>query len=186
MAGIVRLWTDKDLPEVREVLRRTWEVSYAAFIPTEDLRAYLDQVYSLEGLRRLSSDPDVTGFVGVQDERVVATMRMKIERTESRCYVSSIYVVPEAQGQGWGRRLMRLAAERSVAFGRTELWLGVMSQNLPALAWYKKNGFVAVREEPFTMGRTTIAHLIGCLPVSSFLAPAAEVQRSDPPKGAAS
>ena len=169
MTGLVRRWTEDDLPAVREVLRRSWESAYASFIPLEDLRSYLDEHYSLDGLRRLTADPDVTGFVGVVGDRVVAMMRLKNDRDESRTYVSSIYVLPEQQGNGWGRRLMRVAAEQANIAGRTELWLGVMTQNIQALAWYRSHGFIAVREEPFTMGRTAVAHLIGRLPVSSFL-----------------
>lgn len=173
MTESVRRWTYDDLSHVRDVLRRTWDDAYAPFIPADDLHSYLDQVYTLDALKKMTDDPDMAGFVGVQDGRIVAVLRMRTDRVESRCYVSSVYVLPEAQGHGWGRRLMRQAAERAVEFGKSELWLGVMSQNLRAQEWYKKNGFVAVREEPFTMGRTTVAHLIGCLPVSSFLVPAA-------------
>jgi ribosomal protein S18 acetylase RimI-like enzyme len=42
-----------------------------------------------------------------------------------------------------------------------EIWLGVMVQNVDALAWYRKLGFIFEREEPFTMGKTTVPHLIG-------------------------
>jgi hypothetical protein len=59
---------------------------------------------------------------------------------------------------------MRLleAAERCAAEkGLDELWIGVMVENKQALAFYRKVGFLFVREEPFTMGKTTVNHLIG-------------------------
>jgi ribosomal protein S18 acetylase RimI-like enzyme len=169
MSLIVRPWTEHDLPAVREVLRRTWEYSYAPFIPLNDLRLYLDEHYSLEALHRLIANPEITGFVGVRGDQPVAMMRTRNVLTESRTYVSSLYVVPEEQGQGWGRALMNVAAQQAVSDGRKEVWLGVMNKNLQGLEWYRKHGFVAVREEPFKMGGTSILHLIGCLPVSAFL-----------------
>ena len=41
------------------------------------------------------------------------------------------------------------------------VWLGVMSENAPTITWYRSLGFAFVEEAPFTMGRTTVRHLIG-------------------------
>ncbi|MCU0453109.1 MAG: GNAT family N-acetyltransferase [Bacteroidetes bacterium] len=173
MIRSVRPWTESDFPAVRAVLQRSWEAAYGSFIPTDDLRGYLDENYSVDELRRIAHDPEVTGFVGLRDSDVVAVMRLRDHRAEDRTYVSSIYVVPEEQRTGWGRRLMSVAARLAAAAGRHELWLGVMTQNVPALAWYRRHGFIAEREEPFRMRGTAVLHLIGHLPVDHFLGPAA-------------
>jgi ribosomal protein S18 acetylase RimI-like enzyme len=62
---------------------------------------------------------------------------------------------------GIGGALMQAAEQKAVEAGIGEIWLGVMVQNTPALEWYRRNGFVFVEEAPFTMGRTTVNHLIG-------------------------
>lgn len=169
MDRTVRPWTEADVPAVREVLRRSWEAAYGSFIPPDDLRGYLDSAYADGALRSMIADPEITGYVGTQGANVVAVMRLRDHRAEGRTYVSSVYVVPEEQGTGWGNRLMRVAARRAVEAGRSELWLGVMTQNAPALEWYRRHGFVPDRQEPFTMGQTTVQHLIGRLPTTSFL-----------------
>jgi ribosomal protein S18 acetylase RimI-like enzyme len=173
----VRPWTDPDLPAVRDVLRRSWESAYGSFIPSDDLHQYLESTYSLDALRRLLADPEIAGYVGVRGTEIVAMMRVRDHRAEGRTYVSSIYVVPEEQGKGWGHRLMSTAAAHAVASGRHEIWLGVMKQNAPALEWYRRHGFVADREEPFQMVRTTVQHVIGHLPAGSF------VERTARPSG---
>ena len=101
---------------------------------------------------------------------MVAMMRLRDDRAESRTYVSSLYVVPEEHGKGWGTAMMNVAASQAADAGRKEIWLGVMSKNIQGLEWYRKRGFVAVREEPFQMAGTSVLHLIGYLPVSAFLA----------------
>jgi hypothetical protein len=75
--------------------------------------------------------------------------------------VPSLYFLPEFQGQGMGRRLLEAAEEYAAQKGVDELWIGVMVENKQALVFYRKMGFLFVREEPFTMGKTTVAHLIG-------------------------
>lgn len=169
MDRTVRPWAFADVVAVREVLRKSWEAAYGAFIPADDLRTYLDAAYSHDALRELMTDPEIKGFVGVKGREVVAVIRLHDHRSEGRTYVSSVYVVPEEQGTGWGNRLMQLAAREAAAAGRQEIWLGVMTQNVPALEWYRRHGFVADRQEPFLMGRTTVQHLIGSLPAAAFL-----------------
>lgn len=179
MLRAVRPWTEADIPAIRDVLWRSWESAYASFIPTRDLREYLDAAYTVEALRRLMSDPEISGYVGVREAEIVAIMRLRDHRVEGRTYVSSVYVVPEEQGTGWGNRLMYEAARQAISAGRREIWLGVMTQNAPALAWYRRHGFVETAQEPFMMGRTTIQHLIGYLPVTAFAEASRSIERGD-------
>jgi hypothetical protein len=58
-------------------------------------------------------------------------------------------------------RLLESAEEYASEKGLDELWIGVMVKNRQALLFYRKVGFLFVREEPFTMGKTTVSHLIG-------------------------
>jgi hypothetical protein len=58
-------------------------------------------------------------------------------------------------------RLLESAEEYAAEKGLDELWIGVMVKNRQALLLYRKVGFQFVREEPFTMGKTTVNHLIG-------------------------
>jgi ribosomal protein S18 acetylase RimI-like enzyme len=179
MDRTVRLWTDADIPSVRDVLRRSWEAAYGSFIPPDDLHGYLESAYADGVLRNMIADPEISGYIGMQGANVVAVMRLRDHRAEGRTYVSSVYVVPEEQGTGWGSRLMRVAARLAIEAGRSEIWLGVMTQNAPALKWYRRHGFVSDRQEPFTMGRTTVQHLIGRLPTSSFLKKVSADQQGD-------
>lgn len=179
MDRTVRRWTEADVPAVREVLRRSWEAAYGSFIPPDDLHGYLDSAYADDALRLLIADPEIAGYVGLRGTNVVAIIRLRDHRAEGRTYVSSVYVIPEEQGTGWGNRLMRVAAHQAVEAGRSEIWLGVMTQNAPALEWYRRHGFVPDRQEPFTMGRTTVQHLIGRLPAASFLSQDPSDQHGD-------
>jgi len=52
-----------------------------------------------------------------------------------------IDLLPEAQGGGWGRRLMGTLGEAAVAAGVPGIHLGMARDNLPALAFYTRLGF---------------------------------------------
>ena len=162
MTTRIRNWREADLEMVRTITWETWVAAYSSFIPVEDLRTYFDAAYSTPALRELLARPNVNGFVAeIGEETVVGYLKTHLEKDEGRFYVSSVYVLPSYQGMGIGGALMRAAEQKATDAGMREIWLGVMVQNTPALEWYRRNGFTFVEEAPFTMGRTTVNHLIG-------------------------
>jgi ribosomal protein S18 acetylase RimI-like enzyme len=161
MSVAIRQWTTGDLPAVRQVTWDTWLDAYSSFIPESDLRIYFDAHYNLEALTQLFHTPLMNGFVAEVDGSVVGYVKTKFNKEENRFYVSSLYILPKCQGMGLGGKLMAASEELAKALGADATWLGVMTQNTPALDWYKRHGFTFVEEAPFTMGQTTVVHLIG-------------------------
>jgi ribosomal protein S18 acetylase RimI-like enzyme len=157
----LRLWTIGDVPDVRRIGWETWSATYGRFIPEEDLRAYHDEHYSVEALTRKFHRPSTRGYMALLGGKPVGYMIMSFDEKSGRCHVASIYVLPESQGYGLGSMLMQEAfrAAREAQYDR--VWLGVMSENSPTIQWYRSLGFSFVEEAPFTMGKTTVRHLIG-------------------------
>lgn len=165
MEVIIREWTIDDLPEVRKITLTTWLATYASFIPERDLREYFDLHYTLEALTTLFKSKSVDGCVAHRDRQAVGYAKMNDDTKEGRFYVTSLYVLPEFQGQGIGTRILDTAESYAVARGRDRIWLGVMVQNAESLRWYERHGFTFIEEAPFTMGNTTVPHRIGYRPV---------------------
>ena len=161
MEIVVRPWQKEDLESIRRITWQSWISAYASFIPESDLKAYFDIHYTEEGFLTIFNDSLAQGFVAQIDDEVVGYARLFFNRDENRLYVPSLYFLPDFQGQGMGRRLLEAAEEYAAEKGLDELWIGVMVKNRQALVFYRKVGFQFVREEPFTMGKTTVSHLIG-------------------------
>jgi ribosomal protein S18 acetylase RimI-like enzyme len=158
---LIREWTQADIPAVRHITWETWIATYAAFVPGEDLRAYFDAHYTEEALAALMTDPANGGFLATAGAVPAGFVRTHWEEKEERFYVSSLYVLPQFQGKGIGGELMAASEQKALARGVQAVWLGVMEQNVRTLEWYRKTGFTFVEEAPFTMGNSTINHLIG-------------------------
>ncbi len=158
---LIREWTGTDIPAIRHITWETWIATYAAFVPVEDLRAYFDAHYNEEALAALMADPSNGGFLATVDGMPAGFVRTHWEAGEGRFYVSSLYVLPEFQGKGIGSGLMTASEQKALVRQVQTVWLGVMEQNTRTLDWYRKTGFTFVEEAPFTMGRSTINHLIG-------------------------
>jgi ribosomal protein S18 acetylase RimI-like enzyme len=158
---VIRHWQKGDLESIRRITWQTWISSYTSFIPESDLKAYFDIHYTEEVLLSMFDDPFAQGFVAETDDQIAGYTRLFFNQDEYRLYVPSLYFLPDFQRQGMGRRLLGAAEEYAAEKGLDELWIGVIVKNNPALVFYRKVGFQFVREEPFTMGKTTVSHLIG-------------------------
>lgn len=171
MAVVIRPWQKDDVASIRNITWQSWITTYSSFIPESDLRSYFDIHYTEASLLNLFDDPLAYGFVAEKDHQIAGYIRLLFNRDEGRLYVPSLYFLPGYQGQGMGRRLLDAAEGLAGEKGLDRFWIGVMVENRQALAFYRKTGFQFVREEPFTMGKTAVAHVIGYkkLGRSSFL-----------------
>ncbi len=161
MTKLIRPWTIQDLSAVREITWSTWLDAYRWFIPEPDLKSYFEEHYSLEALITLLHQKDADGFVAEVNDHLAAYEKNMFSEEERRYYVSSLYVISRYQGLGLGTDLLASAEQKAREHGLDRIWLGVMSDNKPTLAWYRRKGFIFVQELPFKMGGTTVQHLIG-------------------------
>jgi diamine N-acetyltransferase len=157
----IRPWRREDLADIQRITWASWLATYASFIPEHDLRRYFEVHYTLEALDRLYSSEGVYGFVAEVERRLAGCEKTEFNAEEQRFYISSLHVLKEHQGKGIGGRLLAAAELCARGFEVDRVWLGVMVENVHALRWYKKLGFQFVEEAPFTMGATTVSHLIG-------------------------
>jgi GNAT superfamily N-acetyltransferase len=157
----IRTWQKSDLESVRKITWQSWMSTYSNFIPESDIRSYFDIHYSESSLLAMFNDPLMQGFTAAADDQIVGYIRLFLNRDEYRLYVPSFHVLAEFQKQGIGMRLLESAEGYAAEKGLDELWIGVMVKNRQALVLYRKVGFLFVRDEPFTMGETTVRHLLG-------------------------
>lgn len=150
-----------DSAGVRKVLQLSWKKAYSPFIPQEDLDTYLDKTYSESSLQEMSKDDDYICYVAEAEGKICGWLKLTESKNEKRFYLSSIYVSPKFQKRKIGEEFFHLACAIAKEKEFSEIYIGVMIQNERALQWYKKLGFIFFEELPFTMGTTSVPHLIG-------------------------
>jgi ribosomal protein S18 acetylase RimI-like enzyme len=161
MEIIIRPWRKSDIESIRSVTWQSWISAYSSFIPESDLRFHLDTTYTEASLLRMFDDPLIQGFVAEAEGTIAGYARLFVNQDENRLYVSSLYLLPDFQGKDIGRGLLEAAEGYAAEKGLDAIWIGVMVKNKQALLFYRKVGFLFIKEEPFTMGETTVSHLIG-------------------------
>jgi ribosomal protein S18 acetylase RimI-like enzyme len=150
-----------DFEIVRNILLSTWLDTYSKIVPPEELKSYLNLNGSDDKLNESFNDKNTNGIIVEADGKPVAWMRTNIDQKENKFFINQLYVLEEYQGKGIGKKLIKIAEKEALKNNFDKIWLGVMSENLPSVEWYKRIGFIFVEELPFTMVNTTVNHLFG-------------------------
>ena len=149
------------MENLRRITWLSWIAAYSSFIPECDLKSYFDIYYDRGAFSALFIDPSAHGYIAEVDDSMAGYVRTLFNREENRLYLTALYLLPDFQGRGIGKRLVRAVEEHAAGRHIEEILVGVMVQNSRALGFYEKEGFQFTREEPFIMGKTTVSHLIG-------------------------
>ena len=156
----IRNWTREDFSIVKNILLETWKNTYT-FIPEEDILTHFEKHYSEDRLIEILNDPFSKGIIAEVNSVPVGWLKLFEDHINKKFFVSSLYVLPEYQGFGLGKKLLNEAYRIAKEKHFPKVWLGVMKQNVKSLEWYKNLGFIFDEEEPFQMGSTQVMHLIG-------------------------
>ncbi len=157
---ILRNWTREDFSIVKSILLTTWKNTYT-FIPDKDILTHFEKHYSEDRLIEILNDPFSEGIIAEINLVPSGWLKLFEDHINKKYFVSSLYVLPEYQGYGLGKMLLKEAYRIAKEKQFSKVWLGVMKRNVKSLEWYKNLGFIFDEEEPFQMGSTEVMHLIG-------------------------
>jgi ribosomal-protein-alanine N-acetyltransferase len=93
------------------------------------------------------ADPEVHPFLLFAEGRFYGYGEVWEDRAEAEAELARILVAPGERGRGIGRRLVGLLVQRALDRGFDEIWLRVVPTNAPALACYRRAGFVRAGTE---------------------------------------
>jgi ribosomal protein S18 acetylase RimI-like enzyme len=109
----------------------TPEVSARAWARLLNERAQGDQARGV----LLVAEDDAGDLVGL-----VLGTEAEDDTSGSTADIGALYVLPDQQGRGIGRRLLQEAASESTTLGFSSLQIGVLTANLPARRFYEAMG----------------------------------------------
>ncbi len=162
----IRQWRRSDLPSIQQVAWVTWADTYGAFVPEEDRKEFHDSYYDLQKLKSLYDSKIVDGCVALVDDLVVGYSKTYWNQQDLQFFITSLYVLPSYQKLKLGKRMMEYGIKIAKhKYKADRIWLGVMVENLSAIDWYNRQGFIFEETKPFTIGKTTIEHLYGYKPI---------------------
>lgn len=132
--------------------------SYGRALDASELKAYVGKVFSVDQILGELSDPKIHYCIALIDDAICAYAKLVPspvpESVTVACSVElqRLYVAPGHWGQGIGSRLMTRVIDLARAWAFQHIWLRVWQENLQAIDFYNRRGFVKVGSEPYHVG----------------------------------
>jgi ribosomal protein S18 acetylase RimI-like enzyme len=146
--------TAEDIKAIQEITYRTWPITYGKILSEEQLDYMLDLFYSDKALNNqfekkeqlfylISEEDEATlGFIGIEHNY----------KNQSQTKIHKIYLLPETQGKGIGKKVIEEIEKMGVKNHSKSLSLNVNRFN-SALSFYKKTGFEIIDEVNIDIGK---------------------------------
>ncbi len=168
----VRYATDQDNELLATVGAETFFDSFAADNTPENMAAYLQAAFSPEKQSRQLADPNSRFLIAEINGEVVGYAHLKFGAAPNGIAarkpleIARFYARKPWIGRGVGARLMEACLQEARSAGCDGVWLDVWEQNLRAIAFYQKWGFVEVGRQTFQLGDDLQQDLLMAISIS--------------------
>jgi GNAT superfamily N-acetyltransferase len=130
---------------VRALAQTIWHAHYPGIISVEQIEYMLERGYRPEALAWFLGSADRGLEIAAVDGEPAGFAAWCLTDTPGEAKLDKLYVLPQRQRLGLGRRLIERCDSLAGAAGATTLILNVNKRNVQAIAAYGKHGF-AIRE----------------------------------------
>lgn len=155
----IRHATPEDAEPLTEMAARIFHDTFAPHNDPADMKAYMDEAFTVERQREEISDAGSTfllAFVAgelagyAKLHRGSAPDAAACERPTIE--LARLYADGRWHGKGVGAALLERCFEEARNEGFRSMWLGVWERNDRAIAFYRKSGFVECGSHVFRLG----------------------------------
>lgn len=138
-----------DAEGIARVHVKAWRLTYRGLLPERYLAAMSTAQHAARWRRRLlAPDPGEVVLAAEAREGLVGYCSAQVRQDQRSAEIFTLYLLPEAQGRGLGRRLLSSTARALHAAGAETLQLWVLNGNDRARRFYEHLGASVAGERP--------------------------------------
>jgi ribosomal protein S18 acetylase RimI-like enzyme len=142
----------KDIPHIVDLAKKIWWHTYSDIISGEQIRYMLNTIYSEEVLTDAMESGTQNFLLIYEKDHPKGFASFGLRNEEPHVHkLHKIYVLPQTQGKGYGRRLIQEVIQLIKEKKMHVLDLNV-NRNNQAKHFYEKMGFNVIREEDIPIG----------------------------------
>ncbi|MBP1970543.1 ribosomal protein S18 acetylase RimI-like enzyme [Virgibacillus natechei] len=138
---VIRKMRKKDVPQVQDVARTSWNATYEGIIPAPIQQNFLNAAYSDKMVKKRLKNTVI--YVAEADRKVVGFANFTPGSKEGSVELAALYLFPAYQGKGIGTALLHESMDQ---LGSREVHLSVEKNNEIGTTFYKAKGFEVVSE----------------------------------------
>ncbi|WP_026966344.1 GNAT family N-acetyltransferase [Algoriphagus terrigena] len=148
----IRQLVIEELTKVQSIAHRTWPDTFGKILSPEQITYMLELMYDLTVLES-QLEKGHTFLIAEEDGLELGFAGFELNYAASpKAKLHKIYLLPEAQGKGLGKKLILEVADRARQAGQKSLLLNVNKHNQPAIDFYMRMGFVEIYKEVIDIG----------------------------------
>ena len=155
---ITRRISIDDLENLQKIGRKTFDETFSDFNSEDNMRRYLEESFSKEKLTIELNDKNAEFYFAMLNDEAIGYLKVNFGESQTELKdskaleIERIYVSKEFHGKSVGQLLYDKAIEIAKQKNAEYVWLGVWEENLRAISFYKKNGFVEFDKHIFQLG----------------------------------
>jgi diamine N-acetyltransferase len=168
----IREVTINDIVELQKISRQTFHETFSALNSEENMAKYLEEELSIEKLTAELNNTDSAFYFAVYNANVIGYLKLNFGESQTELKeqksveIERIYVLKEFQGKHIGQLLYDKAIQVARQKNAEYVWLGVWEENIKAINFYKKNGFIEFDKHVFILGDDAQTDIMMKLPLS--------------------
>jgi ribosomal protein S18 acetylase RimI-like enzyme len=150
--------TGNDIQLLQKISRQTFSETFSSGNTEENMKKYLEEGFSAEKVTAELEDPGSQFYFATLHNNVIGYLKLNFGQSQTELKdnnaieIERIYVLKDFQGKKVGQLLY----EKAIGIAKQEnaeyVWLGVWEENVKAINFYKKNGFVEFDKHIFKLG----------------------------------
>lgn len=150
--------TINDVDQLQKIGQQTFVETFSEGNTAENMTKYLEEGFSIEKLTTELKDKDSLFYFAIFDKNVIGYLKLNFGKSQTELKddksieIERIYVLKQFHGKSVGQILYQKAIEIAENEDYRYVWLGVWEENVRAINFYKKNGFVAFDKHIFQLG----------------------------------
>lgn len=155
---IINKATAEDLDVLQSLGIQTFSETFAEDNTEEAMKKYLEESFNTEKITSELNNPDSFFYIAWEEDNPVGYLKVNSGKAqtelqdETSLEIERIYVKKSHHGRKVGQLLYDQALDTARQLDKSYLWLGVWEENLRALQFYRKNGFVEFDKHIFRLG----------------------------------
>jgi hypothetical protein len=150
--------TLENIDQLQQIGRQTFFETFSSGNTEENMKKYLEEELSITKLTTELNDNNAEFYFAKDDEKVIGYLKLNFGQSQTELQddkaleIERIYVLKEYHGKSVGQLLYDKAIQIARKKSAEYVWLGVWEENLRAINFYKKNGFVEFDKHIFKLG----------------------------------
>lgn len=155
---VVREVRSSETEELLNIGKTTFTESFGSQNTKSNFDHYMSRNFTLQKISEEFNSPESRFYFASLSEKIVGYLKVNVGEAQTENHlkdaleIERIYVLSEHQGERIGQLLFDRALDLAKKQNLKWVWLGVWDQNVDAIRFYERNGFVKFASHPFKLG----------------------------------